>query len=83
MLHASPLASVVELREQLVNLPIYLQTNYDRVKPSFPEDSEGGSWHIRGAKVFVPVDDGSKLTGRIRLYAARGDLNSLASRSSS
>lgn len=57
---------------QLAREPIYLQTNYDPVKPSFPEDGVAGSWHIRGVKVFVPAI-GAGLLGRIRLYAERGD----------
>jgi len=54
--------------------PIYLQTNYDPIKPSFPEDGIPGSWHIRGVKVFLPATNGG-LLGRIRLYAERGDLH--------
>ncbi|KAF2820612.1 HET-domain-containing protein [Ophiobolus disseminans] len=54
--------------------PIYLQTNYDPVKPGFPEDGIPGSWHIRGVKVHVPCGEHGVLFGRIRLYAARDSL---------
>lgn len=58
----------------LTSDPILLQTNYDPVKSSFPEDGRSGSWHIRGLKVHMPVDhEVGMLTGRIRLYASRGE----------
>ncbi|KAH7390966.1 heterokaryon incompatibility protein-domain-containing protein [Phaeosphaeria sp. MPI-PUGE-AT-0046c] len=60
---------VQQLQLRLAHQPIYLQTNYDPVKPSFPEDDQPGSWHIRGLKAFVPVDQGA-VVGRIRLYAS-------------
>jgi len=63
----------LDLNYKLAPRPIYLQTNYDPVKPSFPEDDNAGSWHIRGVKVHVPYSNYGVLFGRIRLYAARGD----------
>lgn len=65
--------NLVQPHAKLVNRPIYLQCNYDPIKPSFPEDGIPGSWHIRGLKALVPVDQGV-LIGRIRLHTARGDL---------
>jgi hypothetical protein len=62
-----------QLQIHLVPQPIYLQTNCDPLKPSFPEDGTIGSWHIRGLKALVPVDHVGVLVGRIRLYAARGE----------
>jgi hypothetical protein len=62
------------LQRNLLQLPIYLQTNYDPVKPSFPDHDSPGSWHIRGLKVLVPVDHYGVVVGRVRLFAPRGDL---------
>ncbi|KAH7086181.1 heterokaryon incompatibility protein-domain-containing protein [Paraphoma chrysanthemicola] len=59
---------VRQLQDALAPRPICLQTNYDPVKPSFPEHGTTGSWHIRGLKACVPVDRGT-LVGRIRLFA--------------
>ncbi|KAF2032983.1 HET-domain-containing protein [Setomelanomma holmii] len=60
---------VRQLEDTLAPQPIYLQTTYDPVKPSFPEHGTSRSWHIRGLKALVPVDHGL-LVGRIRLFAA-------------
>jgi hypothetical protein len=65
---------VQRLQHKLLRRPIYLQTNYDPVKPSFPEDGIPRSWHIRGLKALVPVDHYGVVVGRIRLFAPRGDL---------
>jgi hypothetical protein len=62
-----------QLQLHLLQQPIYLQTNYDPIKLTFPEVGVPGSWHIRGVKVFVPVDHLVVVVGRIRLYAARGE----------
>lgn len=62
----------LDVTYNLAQEPIYLQTNYDPIKPSFPEDGIAGSWHVRGLKVFLPATNG-RLLGRIRLYADRGD----------
>jgi hypothetical protein len=62
-----------QLQHHLLQQPIYLQTNYDPVKPSFPEDDRPRSWHIRGLKALVPVDHHGVVVGRIRLFAPRGD----------
>jgi hypothetical protein len=73
----SPLSNneqdVQQLQHRLLQQPIYLQTNYDPIKPSFPEDDIPGSWHIRGLKALVPVDHHGVVVGRIRLFAPRGD----------
>jgi hypothetical protein len=62
-----------QLQRHLVPQPIYLVTNYDPIKTAFPEEGAPGSWHIRGVKVYVPVDHLVVVVGRIRLYAARGE----------
>jgi hypothetical protein len=62
-----------QLQHHLLQQPIYLQTNYDPIKPSFPEDGMPGSWHIRGLKALVPVHHHGVVVGRIRLFAPRGD----------
>lgn len=60
-----------DLERDLADQPIYLRTNYDPLKPSFPEDGAEGAWHVRGLKAFVPVHHGA-LVGSIRLFAAGG-----------
>jgi hypothetical protein len=62
-----------QLQLHLLQQPIYLQTNHDPIKSKFPEAGVAGSWHIRGVKVFVPVDHLFVVVSRIRLYAARGE----------
>jgi hypothetical protein len=61
------------LEGRLLHQPIYLQINYDPIKPSFPEDGHPGSWHIRGLKALLPVDHSGVVVGRIRLYATAGE----------
>jgi hypothetical protein len=61
-----------ELKDELAAQPIYLRPNYDPLKPSFPEDSAKGAWHVRGLRAFVPVHQGRVLTGWIRLFADQG-----------
>jgi hypothetical protein len=50
---------VRQLEDALAQQPIYLQTNYDPAKPSLFEGDTTGIWHIRGRKVFDPVDHGT------------------------
>jgi hypothetical protein len=61
------------LEDRLLHQPIYLQINYDPVKPSFPEDGQPGSWHIRGLKAYLPVDQSNVVVSRIRLHTAAGE----------
>jgi hypothetical protein len=60
-----------DLKNHLVNKPIYLRPKHDPIRRAFPLKSVADAWHLRGFKAFVPVDQGV-LTAQVRLFADAG-----------